>query len=326
MAEGLVQSAVVAPRVAAKADEYRDGFQGAKPFRHLVVDGFLDDAFARALVRDFPRFDPERAKNEFGEVGGKAVHEHLAKISPAYSALHAYLISESFLSLMSRMTGIADLRPDPTMFGGGTHENKHGQDLDPHIDFNYDPKTKLHRQLNLLVYLNEEWASDWGGAIELHSNPRRPRENKITAFDPIFNRAVMFETNEHSWHGFPRIELPEDKRHLSRKSISVYLYTRERPEDEIVAEHGTFYVQRGLPHYFQPGRTLAPEDIDLIYGLFFRRDSWIEFYQNAEIRKSGDIGHMQQRIAQQEARIAELEARPAEGGQISRWMRKVVGR
>ena len=58
---------------------------------------------------------------------------------------------------------------------------------------------------------------------------------------------MLFETNEYSWHGFPRIALPEDKRHLSRKSISIYLYTKDRPEGEIAPSHGTFYVQRPLP-------------------------------------------------------------------------------
>ena len=135
-------------------------------------------------------------------------------------------------------------------------ENRHGQALDPHVDFNYDPATKLHRKLNLLVYLNKEWREAWGGSIELHSDPRRPDGNRITSFTPAFNRAVIFETNERSWHGFPRIILPEDKRHLSRKSLSIYLYTRTRPAHEIVPEHGTFYVQRPLPSRYHPGLEL----------------------------------------------------------------------
>jgi Rps23 Pro-64 3,4-dihydroxylase Tpa1-like proline 4-hydroxylase len=125
---------------------------------------------------------------------------------------------------MSDLTGIPDLLPDVNMFGGGTHENRHGQQLDAHVDFNYDPKTKLHRRLNLLVYLNKEWDESWGGSIELHSNPRKPDENTIASFTPDFNRAVIFETNEYSWHGFPRINLPADKRHLSRKAFP-YIFT-----------------------------------------------------------------------------------------------------
>ena len=134
---------------------------------------------------------------------------------------------------MSDLTGIPDLLPDTNMFGGGT-QNRHGQELDAHIDFNYDPQTKLHRRLNLLVYLNKEWDESSGGSIELHSNPRKPDENQIASFTPLLNRAVVFETNEYSWHGFPRINLPADKRVLSRGAIGLSLHqnsaeTRNRP-------------------------------------------------------------------------------------------------
>ncbi len=104
----------------------------------------------------------------------KAVHEEIATISETYSRLYRVLGSSDFLTLISRLTGIPDLMHDLKMYGGGTHENRHGQDMDPHIDFNYDPPTKLHRRLNLLVHLNREWRPEWGGEIELHSNPRRP--------------------------------------------------------------------------------------------------------------------------------------------------------
>ncbi|HEY5862378.1 MAG TPA: 2OG-Fe(II) oxygenase, partial [Casimicrobiaceae bacterium] len=92
---------------------------------------------------------------------------------------------------MSALAGIADLIADPTLFGGGTHENRDGQGLNVHVDFNIDEGRMLHRRINLLIYLNKEWDPSWGGSIELHSDPYKPAD-RVQSFVPLFNRAVMF--------------------------------------------------------------------------------------------------------------------------------------
>src|SRR5690606_11797124 len=124
--------------------------------------------------------------------------------------INAYLNSPGFLKAMSAITGIPDLLPDPAMYGGGTHENVEGQELDVHVDYNYINNGQLHRRLNLLVYFNKEWQKEWGGNIELHSNPRSPDDDEVSSYEPLYNRALIFETNEHSWHGFEKIVLPPD--------------------------------------------------------------------------------------------------------------------
>lgn len=59
--------------VQANADGLQQRFRHAEPFPHLVIDGFLAPDFAAKLLDDFPVFDEERARNELGEVGRKAV-------------------------------------------------------------------------------------------------------------------------------------------------------------------------------------------------------------------------------------------------------------
>ena len=188
-----------------------------------------------------------------------------------------------FLGLLGEITGIPRLLYDPNYVGGGTHENLDGQDLDPHVDFNFHPRSNLHRRLNLLLFLNNEWEPDWGGLLEFHRNPRlAPEENSIKALVPIENRCVLFETTEHSWHGFRRIQLPAAKRQLSRRSIAVYFYTRERPPEETAATHSTVYVQRPLPAHIQSGHTLSQRDLDEVRTLINRRDKQIEYLYERE--------------------------------------------
>ena len=299
----LAAIAQVSEATQRDADRYRDAFVHADPFKHVVIENFFEPEFAERLLADFPSFDTRLAINEMGVAGGKAVQTNIRTISPVYEELYAVIGGKPFLEFVSRLSGIPDLILDPKMYGGGTHDNQHGQELDPHVDFNYDEARQLHRRLNLIVYMNKEWRAEWGGALEIHSNPRRPHENRIRAYDPLFNRGVMFETNEYSWHGFPKIDLPPDKRHLSRKSISIYLYTKDRPAEEIAPMHGTFYVQRPLPKHLTPGHTLTAEDVDAMRRLLIRRDEWIEAYQRMELVKNREIAERERNIQELTSRI-----------------------
>ena len=261
-------------------------FLEARPFRHVVIENFLENGAAEQLLQDFPAPEKSTSFVEMGRRIGKNVVENVSEISPFYKSFHDYIHSPAFLDAIGTITGIPDLISDNSMFGGGTHENVNLSELTPHVDFNFDISGRLHRRLNLLLYLNKEWEEHWGGSIEIHSDPRSPETNTVNSFLPLFNRCVIFETNEYSWHGFCQINLPEDKRHLSRKSFSLYLYTKERPAGEIAPLHTTVYVPRPLPSHIQPGTTLSAADFNAIDGLLERRDRLIRFYQEKELANS----------------------------------------
>ncbi len=257
--------------VKAQAKAIGVEFASATPYRHVVIDNFFEASYARALLDQFPAFDTSRALNEAGEVGGKAVVEKIREISPDYAMLDDLVQSEEFLKLLSELTGVADLRYDPYYFGGGTHENRSGQDLDPHVDFNRHPVENWHRRLNLIVYLNTEWHDSWGGSLEIHSDPHAS-DNRIKLLTPIFNRCVIFETNEISWHGFSRIQIPDTHPGLTRKSIALYFYTQDRPVQELADTHSTIYVDRPLPAFVTAGHTLTDVDAITLQTLVARRD------------------------------------------------------
>src|SRR5450631_831809 len=280
---------MIHPDILTRAAEIQREFLQAKPFRHVAIDNFLLPDKCESLLRDFPAFDKKGATNELGLIGRKAVVEHASQISRFYKTFFQYVNSEAFLDAMSELTGVQDLIADKTLFGGGTHNNLDGQGLDVHIDFNIDERNMLHRRINLLIYLNKEWEEAWGGAIELHSDPRNAAADEVASFLPLFNRAVIFETNEYSWHGFQRISLPPDKQHLSRKSFSIYLYTKDRPAEEVVAPHTTFYVPQPLPANLRAGHTLTDEDMLELHIRTQGRDGLLGMYQKLLIDKEQQI-------------------------------------
>lgn len=285
----------IGSRVLAQADRHAAAFAQAKPFRHVVIDDFLSPDYAARLLADFPPFERGNARNEAGELGGKSTVERVRELGAPYAALDDLIQSRVFLDFVGRLTGIPDLLYDPFYFGGGTHENREGQDLDAHVDFNRHPVERWHRRLNLIVYLNREWQDDWGGSLELHSDPRSA-DDRVSLVTPLYNRCVIFETTEWSWHGFSRIALPESHKHLTRKSVALYFYTRERPEEELAGTHSTIYVDRPLPEHLRAGTTLADTDVETLRVLLARRDQ-----HNQRLYR--DIGELTRQLEQSQAAL-----------------------
>lgn len=258
------------PAVVDIAASLATHFAVRDPFRHVVIDHFFAADDAVRLLQEFPPFERGNALNEAGLPGLKSTIEKIAALGGSYAELDQMIQSPAFLNWLSQVTGIPGLLYDPHYFGGGTHENKAGQDLDVHIDFNRHPVENWHRRLNLIVYLNPAWDASFGGALELHSDPRRA-DDQVRYITPEFNRCVVFETTENSWHGFSKISFPTPSAQASRRSIALYFYTLERPEDERADTHSTIYVDRPLPERFRAGMTLTEADVEELKSLWNRR-------------------------------------------------------
>jgi len=290
------------PDVRARAADFAREFSRAQPFRHIVIDPFLDPQFCRELVAQFPPFEAGDARNERGEPAGKSVIAGIARLGAAYERFDRLMRDGEFLSMISRITGISGLIYDGDYIGGGTHENRDGQELDPHVDFNYHPRMGWHRRLNLIVFLNPQWEEDWGGCLELLREPTVESGKARKMVVPRANCAVIFETTERSWHGFRVIRTPPGLG-ISRKSLAVYFYSRDRPAAEIAPSHGTYYYQRPLPGHIQAGYTLRKDDVAEIRKLFARRDDHLRFLYEREQKYSALVAGINKWPAFQVARV-----------------------
>jgi hypothetical protein len=289
------------PAALTRVDEFAQQFASAQPFRHAEMAGFLRRDLCERLLEEFPRFEERHALNEMGEVGGKAVRMDVRDVSAAYRELDACLQTPEFLAYVSRVTGIPDLLYDPDYIGGGTHENRDGQSLDVHVDFNYHPRTQWHRRLNLIVYLNPRWEADWGGVLELHSDPWNAARDEVVGIMPSFNTCAIFETTESSWHGFSPIRLPAQEANLSRKSFAIYLYTRERPPQQTAPPHATIYVPDSMPVDVRAGVTLDEHAVRDLTQRFSRLRTQLRYLYDREKRFGAQIRSLEHALGEARA-------------------------
>ena len=142
--------------------------RAAHPF--VKIENFVDPrSRERSPLPIPPSRPPRRRAGSFKSVNErKKVQITDARLFPEPVArLNAALASPQFLSDLSYITGIPALLADPELVGGGIHVTGPGGRLDVHVDFNYIESRKLHRRLNLLLYLNPVWDEQWGGHIQL---------------------------------------------------------------------------------------------------------------------------------------------------------------
>jgi hypothetical protein len=188
---------------AAALDRLAGGFQATAPFDHKVIDGFFDRSVAEALLGEFPGFDAPCWHRYANAVENKRACNDWNAFGPATYRAFASLTSAAFADLLSGSLGLLGLSPDPGLNGGGWHVHGGGGRLNPHLDYSLHPKTGLQRRLNVIVYLTPDWQPEWGGGLglwEQAGDERKPGRLAKTIM-PRFNRAVIFDTSQKSWHG-----------------------------------------------------------------------------------------------------------------------------
>jgi hypothetical protein len=217
-------------------------YAAAHPFPHAVIDNLFPDSVLEAVLGAFPSADEDSWRTFDNPMEKKAGFDYRGPLDHDLRNFLYYLNSAPTLEFLEQLTGIDGLIPDPYFGGAGPHESPPGGFLKVHVDFNWHPKLKLDRRINLLVYFNKDWRDDYGGHLELWDRAVEHCERRIL---PVFNRTVVFSTTDFSYHGHPQpLRCPAGN---SRKSISMYYYTAGRPEEEHSEPHDTIFRETPPP-------------------------------------------------------------------------------
>jgi Rps23 Pro-64 3,4-dihydroxylase Tpa1-like proline 4-hydroxylase len=217
------------------------------PFKHAVIDNFFPEDLAKSILNNFPTVDSpiwERSNDADIEIKLRTKWESEFDTPEGIVDAIRVLNSSLILNAMSSLFGINKLMPDPYFSGGGLNVTVSGGLLDVHVDGNYHDASGLNRRINAIIYLNPGWQDGWGGEFGLYDSTG---DNLVKKVAPLFNRLVIFDTNDYSYHGLPDpLNFPKDE---VRKSIILYYYTKEsRPESQIAVSepHSALWKKRNL--------------------------------------------------------------------------------
>jgi hypothetical protein len=214
-------------------------YQSAEPFPHIHIESFLDPEVAGRLAQEFPQ-SGSAAWTQYKHYNeNKLGLSKREQLPDGFGRLIDELNGPEFTAWLSQLTGIPHLIADQCLEGGGLHQSGRHGFLNIHADFTvHHHHPDWRRRVNLILYLNEGWREAWGGAIELWD---RNVTRCLVKFPPLLNHAVIFSTDEDSYHGFPDpLTCPDG---VTRKSVALYYYTvettvnarstnyRARPED-----------------------------------------------------------------------------------------------
>ena len=205
-------------------------YKNAEPFPHAVVKDFFntrdlqDCAFA--IENNLNNLKWKKNAQTSRHQVNKRWIENAADMPREVQKILWQLHSVEFLNFLKDLTGIKGIIDDPSNIGGGIHCTSRGGKLNVHKDFDYNIQTSLQRQINVLVFLNENWMSDWKGDLELWDKNLKQKQVSIK---PDFNTMVIFNTSNNALHGCPEpLQCPPERHRLS---LATYYYTHNDKYD-----------------------------------------------------------------------------------------------
>jgi len=194
----------------------QESYSKAEPFEHIVIDDFLETTYAEKIFQHFP--DINHTWHEYkNPIEVKYAYDNINQLNVDIKNYFYYLSTPEITEIMKKITNINDLEYDEYLHGAGVHIHPRYGRLNIHLDYEKHPYSGKERRLNIILFMSKDWNPQWNGANELwNSDVTRC----VIKTNIKFNRAIIFKTNDISWHGLPdKIMCPEN---TFRKSLAYY--------------------------------------------------------------------------------------------------------
>ena len=223
-------------RLQQSTAELQESYRSARPFPHLLLQDLFTDVRLDGLVQEISTIEADGWVIHDDDRLSKANLRSAVDLREHGKQHVALLHSAEFLYMLSELTGVWGLVPDPYLAGGGYHVLSTGGLFDVHADRNVDQITGLTRRMVLITYLNRQWKPEYGGQLELWSTDASRCE---LAIEPGFNTSVLFEVADRNFHGVRPVQPPPG---MSRQSFAAYFHTVGDGHGAISAPHHSVYA------------------------------------------------------------------------------------
>jgi 2OG-Fe(II) oxygenase superfamily len=225
-------------RVTQSTEQLRAIYQNASPFPHVIIDDLFSAELLDRVVAEAATLTQEQWLNV--EQAGLERIDRLRSgvdIRTAGSQLIGVLHSATFLYLLSEITGIWQLLPDPYLQGAGHARMQRDGYFKIHSDRNVAYDTGLRRRLAMIIFLNRDWPAEYRGELEFWDPQAKGCEVSIA---PLFNRTVIFEVAHPNYHGVPHpLACPPSR---VRRSFMAYYHTAGAEETQKVMPHTSIFA------------------------------------------------------------------------------------
>jgi hypothetical protein len=220
--------------------ELRTAYKNTKPFSHVVIDNLFSAQILDPLLPEIAGMAPNQWMNVEQDPRERTVRLRSgAEIGKAGGELLGLVHSAAFLYLLSEITGVWQLLPDPYLQGGGYALMRRGDYFNVHSDRNVAYDTGLTRRLAMIIFLNKSWKPEYHGQLELWNSDATRCDVSI---DPLYNRTVIFEVAHPNYHGVPMpLACPADR---TRQSFILYYHTAGGSGESRVKPHTSIFAPR----------------------------------------------------------------------------------
>jgi len=213
---------------------YKEEYEQAKPYHHVMIDNFLEEDVAKKLSQSFPADElfnhPKKDKHE-----NKLEGDRFDLYPDIFSVLKEEIAKPQFSAFIEQITGVKGAFVTDDTYGVGIQKGKKGSFEDVHIDFNIHPEKDIQHKLNLQIFLSPTWKAEWNGAIEMWNDCVSKCKKAVSC---RFNRALIFEVKDTAFYGYTKpLECPD---HTERKVFSANFYTNKEEKD--IAFHDTIFT------------------------------------------------------------------------------------